>query len=92
MSSKFSKELKEALDRYANQPTHETQPNRIAELEAQIDELKTICAETYQVVGFLSDELGIFDDEEVIKVLDNLSQQKLIHTKILPFGVSSDVN
>jgi len=44
-----------------------------------IDELKTICAEAYHVVGCFMDYLP---NE---KILDNLSQQKLVHSDVLPF-------
>jgi hypothetical protein len=53
--------------------------------KARIEELETICAEAYQVVGLLSDFLPD------AKLLDNLSQQKLVHTDVLPCGVSSGV-
>lgn len=54
-----------------------------------IDDLKTICAEAYQVVGALASECGRFDDPKVIKALDNLSQQELVHSDVLPFPSSN---
>ena len=57
----------------------------IAEKEAEIETLKIICAQAYQVVGILSDECSRFCDEQVIKMLDNLSEQKMIHEDVLPF-------
>jgi len=52
----------------------------------EIDELKTICAETYQVVGSLASDLGIFGScLQLGKVLDNLSQQKRVHNDVLPW-------
>ncbi|MEG6183283.1 hypothetical protein UXP39_12570 [Enterobacter sichuanensis] len=53
------------------------------------DGLLTVCADAYQVVGVMADALGIFDDEAVQKVMDNLSQQKLIHSDVLPFSIPS---
>lgn len=54
--------------------------------EPTLDELKTICAETYQVVGSLASDLGIFESSDrLVKVLDNLSQQKRVHTDVLPW-------
>lgn len=49
--------------------------------------LSRICAESYQVVSALAEELGIFNDIGVIKALDNLSAQELIHDDVLPFSV-----
>lgn len=46
---------------------------------ARIEELETICAEAYQVVGQFSDMLPD------AKILDNLSQQRLVHKDVLPF-------
>ncbi|EMQ8408892.1 DUF551 domain-containing protein [Escherichia coli] len=51
------------------------------------DGLSTVCAETYQVVGVMADALGVFGDAAVQKVLDNLSQQKLVHRDVLPFSL-----
>lgn len=49
--------------------------------------LSRICAESYQVVGALAEALRIFNDVGVIKALDNLSAQELIHDDVLPFSV-----
>ncbi|HGG1419402.1 TPA: dATP/dGTP pyrophosphohydrolase domain-containing protein [Escherichia coli] len=51
------------------------------------DGLSTVCAEAYQVVGVMADALGVFGDATVQKVLDNLSQQKLVHKDVLPFSL-----
>ncbi|HBB9780290.1 TPA: DUF550 domain-containing protein [Escherichia coli] len=51
------------------------------------DGLSTVCAEAYQVVGVMADVLGVFGDAAVQKVLDNLSQQKLVHKDVLPFSL-----
>ena len=51
------------------------------------DGLPTVCAEAYQVVGVMADALGVFGDAAVQKVLDNLSQQKLVHRDVLPFSL-----
>ncbi len=63
----------------------EMQLEEIAQLKARIEELGTLCGEAYQVVGVLSDDCGRFADDEVQHVLDNLSDQKLIHKDVLPF-------
>lgn len=52
-----------------------------------VSHLSRICAESYQVVGALSEALNIFNDIGVIKALDNLSAQELIHNDVLPFSV-----
>lgn len=49
--------------------------------------LSRICAESYQIVGALAEALRIFNDVGVIKALDNLSAQELIHDDVLPFSV-----
>ena len=60
-------------------------PEKIIALLDRIDELQTVCAETYQVVGLLSAEAGRFSTTEVKRALDNLSQQSLMHKNVLPF-------
>ena len=49
------------------------------------DEAEIVCAQCYQVIGYLADQLGVFDHPAVIKALDNASQAKLIHDDVLPF-------
>ncbi|KTI34240.1 hypothetical protein [Enterobacter roggenkampii] len=51
------------------------------------DDVSTVLAEAYQVVGVMAEALGVFDDTAVQKVMDNLSQQKLIHREVLPFSL-----
>lgn len=53
---------------------------------ARINELEMICAEAYQVVGSLLDDCGRFGDEDGDKILDNLSQHRMIHEDVLPWG------
>lgn len=53
----------------------------------QVSDMSRICAESYQVVGALAEALNIFDDPCVIKALDNLSAQELVHEDVLPFSV-----
>ena len=62
----------------------------INEQPAPEGHLSRICAESYQVVGALAEALGIFNDIGVIKALDNLSAQKLIHNDVLPFSVPEE--
>ena len=64
--------------------------NRLnAELRARVEELEIICSESYQVVGNLSYEHGVFCNEKTTKALDNLSQQKRIHHDVLPYQSAS---
>ena len=49
--------------------------------------LSRICAESYRVVGALAEGAQNFNDVGVIKALDNLSSQELIHDDVLPFSV-----
>lgn len=50
------------------------------------NELLTLIAEAYQVIGILADECGRFDDPQVIKMLDNLAAERLVHNDVLPFS------
>lgn len=54
-------------------------------------QLSRIWAESYQVVGALAEALCIFNDIGVIKALDNLSAQELIHDDVLPFSVPEEI-
>lgn len=54
-------------------------------LSSKLKDYERICTETYQVVGILAEESNRFMDDEVTKVLDNLSSQKIVHENILPF-------
>jgi hypothetical protein len=49
------------------------------------DEAEQVCAEAYQVVGSLLSDLGQFDSERGQKILDNLSEGKMIHADVLPW-------
>ncbi|WP_242016176.1 DUF551 domain-containing protein [Klebsiella quasipneumoniae] len=52
--------------------------------------LSRIFSESYQVIGALAEALNIFNELPVIKALDNLSAQELIHDDVLPFSVPED--
>jgi len=57
--------------------------------QKRIEELQTICGEAYQAVGYLAFSLGVFSEsKEISKLLDNLSNGRLLHKDILPFGKS----
>lgn len=57
-------------------------------MAAEIETLRLICSEAYQCVGVLADRCGTLDDMGFIKLLDNLSQMKLVHDDLLPFQLS----
>lgn len=60
--------------------------------QCRITELEEICAEVYQVVGILADKAGVFETSVAVsKVLDNLSETKMIHKDILPFTLDEEV-
>jgi hypothetical protein len=44
-----------------------------------------VCYEAYQVVGSLLSDLGEFDTPEAQKILDNLSEARLVHDDVLPW-------
>jgi hypothetical protein len=56
-----------------------------------IEELARICAEAYQVVGVLADDCGRFGGGDIEHVLDNLSQQRLVHEDVLPFKCAAEL-
>lgn len=58
---------------------------------AMIEELGRICGESYQVVGILASEAHRFNDPFVIRALDNLSRQELMHEDVLPFPIKEQV-
>ena len=53
--------------------------------EQQYPEAAEVCGEAYQVVGSLLDDLGVFNTPEAEKVLDNLSQHRMVHADVLPW-------
>lgn len=48
-------------------------------------EAEEVCGEAYQVVGSLLSDLGIFETDHAKKILDNLSQAKMVHKDVLPW-------
>jgi hypothetical protein len=52
----------------------------------RIEELETVCAELYQVIGILAGEHGdVLGHPDVQRALDNASQARLRHKDLLPF-------
>lgn len=49
-------------------------------------EAAEVCGEAYQVVGSLLSDLGIFETERARKILDNLSQHRMVHRDVLPWA------
>lgn len=56
------------------------------DVAAELEEVKTVCAEAYQVVGALLADAGRFDSPDGQKILDNLAEQRLRHTDVLPWA------
>lgn len=54
---------------------------------AEYDAAAQVCAEAYQVLGAVAERAGLFDNETVIKTLDNLITMSLEHTDVLPFDL-----
>lgn len=52
---------------------------------ADITNAEHVCAQAYQVVGSLLDDLGQFNAECARKILDNLSSAKIVHDDVLPW-------
>lgn len=50
----------------------------------RIDELEQVCAELYQVLGYLSYHYDI-EHSNMIKAMDNASQARLVHHDLTPF-------
>jgi hypothetical protein len=57
----------------------------LADSSKRIEELETVCSESYQVVGSLASDAGVFGTVEVDRALTNLSDAALTHTDVLPF-------
>lgn len=53
--------------------------------EKERDEAQQVCAEAYQVVGSMLSDLGQFQTDRAKKVLDNLSQHRMVHGDVLPW-------
>ena len=48
-------------------------------------EAATVCAELYQVIGYLAQELEVLDHPDVQRALDNASANRLVHRDLLPW-------
>lgn len=57
-----------------------------AEPEDDRSEAERVCGEAYQVVGSLLSDLGIFGSPEGDKILDNLSEARMVHGDVLPWA------
>jgi len=58
---------------------------RIRRQQRPASEAQQVCYEAYQVVGSLLSDLGRSDTPEAGKILDNLSQARLVHKDVLPW-------
>lgn len=55
------------------------------EVGGLVDAMRQVCAEAYQVVGSLLSDLGAFETPKAEKILDNLSQMRMVHDDVLPW-------
>lgn len=56
--------------------------------DSRIETLETLCAEAYQVIGYLALEAGVFEKSgNISKVLDNLSACDIVHKDVIPFTI-----
>lgn len=49
------------------------------------EEAQAVCAQAYQVVGVLLDDLGQFNSVRATKMLDNLAEFRVVHDDVLPW-------
>ena len=64
------------------------EPDRLPPTDPQgeaLSEAEQVCAQAYQVVGSLLDDLGQFDSEMGNKILDNLAEARMVHDDVLPW-------
>jgi hypothetical protein len=54
--------------------------------ERRVAELERVCAESYQVVGVLLSDTDQFDTDHGEKILDNLSEARIVHEDVLPWA------
>jgi hypothetical protein len=59
---------------------------RLSDSLKRIDELGEVCGEAYQAAAILAVEAGRFGDDDVVKLLDNLSDNAMTHQDVLPFA------
>ena len=52
---------------------------------AEVDEMRQVLAEAYQVVGCMLSDLGIFHEDRAEKILDNLNEGRMVHQDVLPW-------
>lgn len=56
-----------------------------ASKEHSRSEAEMVCGEAYQVVGSLLSDVGAFETDEAGKILDNLSEARMVHDDVLPW-------
>jgi hypothetical protein len=86
ISPQYAAELGRQVDELESESAQ--LPNQLAStsFERQLyPEAATVCAELYQVIGCLAEELGVFAHPDVQRALDNASQHKLVHRDLLPW-------
>lgn len=92
-------QMRDAIAALAAQPqsTHPADPSKspsaIDTSPAEGDEhpAELVCAQAYQVVGSLLDDLGQFGTALADKILDNLSEARIVHDDVLPWPSFANV-
>ena len=56
-----------------------------AKAKIRIAELERVCAELYQVLGFLADYADVVGHPDVERALDNAARGRLVHRDLLPW-------
>lgn len=54
-------------------------------VSAELQQVKDVCSEAYQVVGSLLVDVGQFKSQRAQKILDNLQEARRIHDDVLPW-------
>lgn len=75
-------ELQESRERASATPTVPTLASRSRDDTGPA----AVCAQAYQVVGCLLHDLGVFGTERADKILDNLSEGRIVHDDVLPWN------
>ena len=54
-------------------------------LRRRLAEAEAVCDQAYQIVGILLCELGVFETEQAMKILDNLAEHRPTHPDVIPW-------
>lgn len=77
--------MRDAAARFLSLPYSQEIAERL-----EYPEAARVCAEAYQAVGSMLSDLGQFDTPHGEKLLDNLSEHRLVHDDVLPWPSFED--